>query len=441
MPAVVSTSSTGGSTTYPLLPIIQRAFPNVQSYTIDQNIVQANAEGFGVKLNNDVDVFVKCVEASKYSHKPWGDLRRTLLYSRTEARFYSEILPLLKEHSYPSSHEWQIAPKCYFAESYLEGLIGEEESAAAKLIQSDDDPNYTQEDNSILQGKGGSLILQSLQDKYYQTSPLTVSQAKQCLSAIAKFHATAFGNKEILYQVSQKLCEYGGSYHLKNRNPKELANIKTTWEDFVNNIRNGDNVPKDFFERVAIRNIGQRIFDVAEYVSEELSPSYDDEYAMIVHGDYKAMNVFLPVIDDDQVDNQPLLIDFSSVGVGIGASDVAMHVTHAVEPKDLVNGGEENLIKWYLKELENALPHSKKGIYSNDIGMRHYRFATVDYFRFILGRIWRGCSLKTFEKRKNSKNFVLVSRNMEAALAFIERVDRYLDEIEREIESKNNPEL
>ena len=446
---------TTGAIVYPLLPIIQRVFPNVQSYNVDENIVQANAEGFCVQLNtndnnddddaiqtttntrneSNIDIFVKCVEASKYSHKPWGDLRRTLLYARTEARFYSNILPLLKEQSCLDDGDdcWKIAPTCYLAESYLDGLIGEDESAAAKAL-GEDDPKYDTDDYSILEGKGGNLILSSMKGGYYQTSPLNMSQASQCLSAIAKFHASAFGNKELLKKVSQELCEYGGSYHLRNRNQKEIANIRTTWADFMANIRDGAPNNGEFFDRENIRNIGQRIYDVAEYVAEELSPSYDDEFATIVHGDYKAMNVFLPL--DENRNKEPLLIDFASCGVGMGVSDVAMHITHAILPKDLSNGGEEKLVEGYLKEFQNALPPSKQGLYTKDISMRHYRFATVDYFRFVLGRLWRGATLESFEKKKNSKNAVLVSRNVEAALAFIERTDRYLEEIENEIKDK-----
>ena len=429
-------SNTGGA--YPLLPIIQRAFPDVTSYFIEDNIVQANAEGFCVHLNeNDGDIFVKCVEASKYSHKPWDDLRRTLLYSRTEARFYSDILPVLKENT---AFDWNIAPSCFLSESHLVDLIGEEESAAAKEDgDNSSDPKYSAEDNSILQGKGGNLILQSLKNDFYQTSPLTLSQASLCLSAIAQFHATAFGNKEILQQVSQQLCEYGGSYHLKNRNVKEIVKIRDTWDDFMTNISLG--APPNFFDRQDISNIGQRIYDVAEYVSNELSPSYEDDYATIVHGDYKAMNVFLPLDNDDCKNKEPLMIDFASSGVGMGVSDVAMHITHAVHPTDLQNGGEEELVEAYLQYFYNALPADKKNVYSKVDALRHYRFATVDYFRFVLGRLWRGATLESFEKKKNSKNAVLVSRNIEAALAFIERTERYLKEIENEIQTKSRNEL
>ena len=64
--------------------------------------------------------------------------------------------------------------------------------------------------------------------------------------------------------------------------------------------------------------------------------------------------------------------------------------------------------------------------------MRHYRLACVDYLRFIMGRFWRNATPESFEKRKDSKNTTLINRNLEAALAFIEKVDRYLEAFEKE---------
>jgi thiamine kinase-like enzyme len=452
------------STALPLLPLLQRVFPDIASYQIEDTIVQSNADGFGIiatssntnddandndgnnNVSNNINkrLFVKCVEASKYSNRPWADLRRALLYSRTEARFYSDILPLLRERS---SSNWDIAPKCYLAESCLDDLIGEDESTAAEQKQvtidnGNNDPKYNVNDDSILQGKGGNLILESLKDKYYQSSPLTLNQASDCLSAVAKFHAAAFEDKEILQQVSTKLCEYGGSYHLSNRNPKELNEIRETWDQLVADIR--DAAPSGFFEREHIMNIGQRIYDVAGYVSKQLSPSYGDDCATLVHGDYKAMNVFLPLTatdcnnnnNDGDENGEPLLIDFSSVGIGLGVSDIAMHIPHAVSPQDLENGGEEQLVEHYYQVFHNALPLSKKDAYTKEQFMRHYRFATVDYFRFILGRMWKGLTLEVFEKRRELKNFAEFNRTIEAALAFIERVDKYLIEIEKEIQDQ-----
>ena len=411
-----------------LLNTIQRAFPDAHAYTIEDNIKQANAEGFVVTVHginkNSTNLFVKTVEANSYSHKPWGDLRRTLLYSRTEARFYSDILPLLKE----KTSDWDIAPNCFLAETTLNGLIEEHESTSAKPSDSEDDPSYTENDTTILDGRGGLLVLESFKsNEFFQTSPLTPREASRCLEAIAQFHATAYQDNIILEIVSDKLCEYGGSYHLKNRNPKELTNIQKTWSDFCDGIRTA---APELFERESIQNLGKRIQDMAEEISAELSPTYDDKYATVVHGDYKAMNVFIKEDDRNGDSNSlPIIIDFASTGLGLGMSDAAMH-TYALRPENLVDGGEEKLVEQYLDALERALPDHQS--YPRDVAMRHYRLAVIDYFRFVMGRLWRGATLETFEKRKDSKNSVYVNRSIEAAINFIERADKYLTEIEIE---------
>uniref|UniRef100_A0A7S3XJ37 Aminoglycoside phosphotransferase domain-containing protein n=1 Tax=Heterosigma akashiwo TaxID=2829 RepID=A0A7S3XJ37_HETAK len=174
---------------------------------------------------------------------------------------------------------------------------------------------------------------------------------------------------------------------------------------------------------------------MAGFISEELSPAYNDNYATIVHGDYKAMNVFLPTMTDEREDEaHPIIIDFASTGVGLGMSDVAMHITHALDPEHLVNGGEEAMVDGYLEALGEALPEGCS--YPREVALRHYRLAVVDYFRFIMGRLWKGATLETFEKRKSSKNTVYVNRSVGAAVNFIERADRYLSEFEEERREK-----
>eukprot|EP00536_Pseudo-nitzschia_multiseries_P000905 jgi/Psemu1/300394/fgenesh1_kg.11_\ len=176
---------------------------------------------------------------------------------------------------------------------------------------------------------------------------------------------------------------------------------------------------------------------MAHLISEELSPAYNEKYATVVHGDYKAMNVFIASKDggNEGKPSSPIIIDFASTGVGLGMSDVAMHITHAVPPQHLVDGGEEKLVEKYLDALNEALPDHHS--YPKDVAMRHYRLAVIDYFRFIMGRLWRGASLETFEKRKDSMNSVYVNRSIEAAINFIERADKYLAEFEKEMNGRH----
>ena len=77
-----------------------------------------------------------------------------------------------------------------------------------------------------------------------------------------------------------------------------------------------------------------------------------------------------------------------------------------------------------------------KNIYSKDEALRHHRLATIDYFRFILGRQWKGVTQEIFAKRNKDTNFAMVNRNIEAAVKFAERTSAYLTEIEAEMKAK-----
>ena len=436
----------------PILTNLQRVDPNIKSYETTKHIIQSSAEGFIVKTKTSSEerrhLFVKYVEPKKYSHKVWADLRRTIHYTRTEVRFYNEILPTLKNNV---NDDWPICPKVYLADYNVQGLMDENESTEAKEVAESDessaspDPQYDANDTSVLEGKYGVLVLDNATEvnKCFQIAPLCLNLALKSVEALAKFHATAFQKEDILTKVSERLCRYGGSYHLKNRNPKEMQHLVEAWEGFVRDI--GPEAPSGFFDDVKMQTLGKRVFDAAEYISQELSPLPNEPFATIVHGDYKAMNIFFRGENEEEgvdlapthINMSPLLIDFASSGVGLGASDLAMHVAHVALPEDLDNGMEDILVEKYFSVLQDALPDNVKNTYSREEARRHYLFGTVDYFRFILGRQWKGATTEVFAKRNKDTNFAMVNRSIDAALHFSKRVDLYLRDIEEEMSSAN----
>lgn len=429
--------------------------PNILYYDTTAHIVQSSAEGFAIRAHTSSegerirDLFVKCVEPKKYSHKVWADLKRTVHYTRTEVRFYNEILPMLKKEV---KDGWLICPRIYLAEYELSGLLPEEtEEECTGVVENPitdgtcgtwsyfPEPKYDERDTSILDGKYGILVMDNVKEvnNCFQTSPLDSKMAQQSVKALAKFHAIAFQNIEILTKVSRRLCRYGGSYHLKNRNPKEMQHLEEAWDGFIRDI--GPEAPDGFFDDIKLQRLGKRVYDAAEFISQELSPSPNEPFATIVHGDYKAMNIFLPKEDDNITNSTPLLIDFASSGVGLGVSDLAMHIAHALTSEDLEdNGMEEVLFNLYYDTLQKALPSALKFVYSKQDAWRHYKFATVDYFRFILGRQWKGATVEVFERRSTDTNFGMVNRSIRAALHFVKCADTYLREIEKDMEQLKN---
>ena len=434
-----------------LKPILRHALPGIISYEhIGDGVKQANAEGSRILSRHsssmsekyddnddcpvlETELFLKRVAAKAYAHKSWTDMRRTLVYLRTEVRFYNEIVPLLLASNDNDDMLRHQIPKCFHAQYDLSGLI-DESSLTTDAKQPSPLPDDEEQINAILETKGGQMLLESLSPShgYYQDSPISPQQSLACLKAVAELHASAWGNKALLKQINDRLSSAGGSYHLQFRNPKELQNMVASWQTFRENFV-GLNEKTKILEKESVVRLGERVYNMAEYVSRELSPSWDDEYATLVHGDYKAMNVFLR--SDDDGDKPPVMIDFSCTGIGLGISDVGMHIVHA--NLDLQNGVEEELLEGYLTALEEAVSRrtGERWTYPRRIAMRHYQLACIDYLRFILGRFWRSATPESFEKKKASKNTTLINRNVDAAMAFIEKVDKYLEVFEQEIKA------
>lgn len=423
--------------------VLKHAFPHLISYESKKVISQANAEGQRLLLTlhdtddqavpYDHEVFVKKVAVADYiaTKKDWADLRRTLLYMRTEVRFYNDIYRQLHLH---------FAPKIYVAQHSLaeEGWMPDDESGlspagAPPAVYEAYHRPAEKDDSSAKEVKGsGEIVMDCVNDEeYFQASPISVAQSKQCLTAVAQLHAAAWRNESLLKDCAERLSL--ASFHLEVRNPKELDGMEASWEHFATQFA-GPLQEANLVTRT--KTLGKRLKDAAKSISQQLSPRYNDEYATVVHGDYKAMNVFLPRKTAPKL--PALMVDFASTGIGLGVSDLAMHIHHAVLPQDLANGGEEELVDFYLQELERLLPDGET--YPRDTAEKHYRMAVIDYGRFVLGRFWKTATPETFEKRKDSPNTTLINRNVEAAMAFIDRLERYLTEFENR-QANNGGEL
>ena len=434
-----------------LLPILQQAFPAALSYEpLASPIIQANAEGQLVSVSFDIEdgdtdaaschtaatktCFVKTVDANQYNEKKaWPDLRRTLMYLRTEVRFYQEILPdLLSAMGGHGSDAVSVnfsTPEVFAAHYDLDGLLTEEERATDDPTKEPANVDWSADTNTNANTKGGYIVMEAISDtEYTQESPITIQQAKEALESIAVFHASAWENETLLKKAQDRLSK--GSYHLKTRNPKEVAGLPKAWTQFsaAFGIVNDDDDEE---------NLGKRIQDLAEYICDETSPDPTDQYTTLSHGDFKAMNCFLP-IQQQQNDTAStsrrgvILVDFASTGVGLGMSDVAMLIHHAVRPEHLENGGEIMLVDHYLDALNKKLLLSKqRHEYPKEVALWHYKLAVADYFRFFLGRFWKTATPESFEKKKDSKNTALINRDRDAAFRFLERAKTYVSEIEK----------
>ena len=383
-------------------------FPTSHSATLTLSCADGSARS----------LFLKKVTNASMAHKPWADRQRTLKYIRTEARFYAEFAPTLAARGVSLARAALVVDR-------TEALVGRE-------VQ---EPAGEEPPESALKECGAMLLLEPVVG-YEQASPLAPSRAALALAAVAKLHAAAWEDRELLSAAAGRLQRHGGSFALSIRNPKELSKIKANWENFKVTFAP---LAPDLFARAGVQALGERLERWSSWVSAQLSPGAEDRFATLVHGDFKAMNVFLPSEAGNMGEtDEALLIDFASTGIGFGAADVAMHLQHAILPADLADGGEERLIDGYLAALAAARgPHADTQ-YPREIALKHYRLGVVDYGRFIVGRFWTAATPETFAAKANSPNSGLWNRSVEAALGFVERIDRCLGQLE---DSAEGPQI
>lgn len=130
----------------------------------------------------ETELFLKRVATSSYTHKSWTDTRRTLVYLRTEVRFYNEIVPLLLATHNGSNNNGNGVlttastlhnhlPVVHHADYDLTGLVPEDcptnnTKQPSPFPENDNNDNNIDDielqKNQLLQNKGGHILLQSL---------------------------------------------------------------------------------------------------------------------------------------------------------------------------------------------------------------------------------------------------------------------------------------
>ncbi|KAH8080988.1 phosphotransferase-like protein [Aureococcus anophagefferens] len=291
---------------------------SVAATTVADELKQPNSHSAVLRLELSDgaarEVFVKKVTARHLAHKPWADRRRSLAYARCELRFYREFAPGLD--------------------------VG---TPRVALLEDAGLEDLGTRSRQRRRGVGGGHVAGDRRGGFEQASPLAPARAA---------------------------LRHGGSFALSIRNPKELERLEANWATFKANF--AAVAPPGFFDAPGVADLGGRLKRAARFVANELAPQPGDAFACLVHGDLKAMNVFLPTDDGERA----LLIDFASTGVGYGMADVAMHLAHAVFP--LPADVEDGLIDGCLAALDACGIDGTEGspYYYTRGAARHHRPAS-----------------------------------------------------------------
>mmetsp|Transcript_9125 Transcript_9125/g.20120 ORF Transcript_9125/g.20120 Transcript_9125/m.20120 type:complete len:486 (+) Transcript_9125:91-1548(+) len=370
--------------------------------------------------NGERLLFLKKVLVTEAKLESLPALRRDLASNGNEVRFYEEFRDILSQRGLPLIKAIHVDSRLSFLDQNLD--------AAAT-------------DEVALRGSGALFLLESAEG-YYQASPLSAKQAKTTLKLLANFHAAAWEDEELLVRAANRLHPLAGYWTMQQRGREEMGRMAENWKGYVAAFAA---LRPELFARPGIAELAQRIERLAVWVSEELSTLPGQPFATLVHGDYKAMNIFLredlketesqrfsPSPAYPSAESDALLIDFQWTGVGFGMSDVAMHLSHSVAVDALRDGGERSLVQGYHQELLAAIGTSRAAAYTTEIAWRHYCLAVVDYARMVLGCFFVNASPQVFAARAQQENVGLCYRDVEASFHFVERVDRSLRAIEEE---------
>uniref|UniRef100_A0A7S4SL22 Aminoglycoside phosphotransferase domain-containing protein n=1 Tax=Alexandrium monilatum TaxID=311494 RepID=A0A7S4SL22_9DINO len=222
-------------------------------------------------------VYLKKVLAKGMPPKSLSALRRDLASNRNEARFYREFAPILAGRGLPLLRALLVDERIAVGESSEPAPDGApSEEAAAR-------------EEAALRS-GGLLLLMESADGYWQTSPLDTSQAAESLHLLARFHASAWQDAELLSAVAGRLHRTGGYWTLEQRGEEELRRMGEHWRQYVAGF---SSLAPELFRRPGVAELAARVERLAPWVARQLAPSPGDPFATLIHGDYKAMNIFL----------------------------------------------------------------------------------------------------------------------------------------------------
>jgi len=278
--------------------------------------------------------------------------------------------------------------------------------------------------------EGGLVLLMESAEGYVQPSPLSFDRAAQALKLLAQFHAAAWGDAEALKLIATRLHPQACYWTLERRGEEEMRQMRGNWDLYLQRF---SGFAPELLSRPDIVALAARVERLAHAVAREMAPEPDDPFATLVHGDYKAMNIFFRQDEAANFSGAPALpIDFQWTGVGLGMADVAMHLAHSVAPEALAGNGETALLEVYRSSLHDALDGTSATAYTAEIANRHYCLGVVDYARMVFGAFFKGASPDSFASRAHMPNVGLAYKNVEASLLFVERVDRCLRTLEED---------
>mmetsp|Transcript_4178 Transcript_4178/g.12612 ORF Transcript_4178/g.12612 Transcript_4178/m.12612 type:complete len:500 (+) Transcript_4178:3-1502(+) len=405
-----------------IVPGTERRWPQSHSGKL-RLVLQRPARGNAVALPQQQEtrlLFFKKAVAQHHPGKTPAALRRTLATNRSEARFYRGFVPKLAARGVPFL-------RAFWVDERFEALAPPGSEVTEVAAPPSSGRADEQEAHASLRSTGMLLLLESAEG-YSQASPLDAEQAGCTLRLLARMHAAAWEDRELLARAADQLHPTGGTW--VQREAAELQRARSVWPRFLQAFTP---IAPGLLGRPELVRLAERLEAVVPQVVAETTASPGSSFATLLHGDFKAANAFLP--EDARCGGMAVPIDFQGVGVGFGMGDVAMHLIHSVSFEALCDGGEERLVSAYLEALAAELSPAAAAAYTPEVAWRQYRLAVLSYSRMLLGGFVTDASPEAYAAQNASPraiNVGMIFRDRRAALRLVERVDSCLRYLERE---------
>ena len=226
---------------------------------------------------------------------------------------------------------------------------------------------------------------------------LSTSQAKRALQWLATLHATFWGGdgSSGKQRWRRDLWDRGGFWTTAATASSEKADSKMIAAQWVPTMRWLESKQPTYCTTLT-KGLGSRLQaaagPIARFLTAASAPT--SSYSTLIHGDYKAANLFFKHDQDDACggDNgaqSVAALDFQYTGAGVGAEDVAYLLYP--DARGHYFDVEDELLETYHEQLVSQLMQTQKGGPSSmplDIFRQFYELGRVDLTLYWLSRGW-----------------------------------------------------
>jgi 3'-phosphoadenosine 5'-phosphosulfate (PAPS) 3'-phosphatase len=200
---------------------------------------------------------------------------------------------------------------------------------------------------------------------------------------------------------------------------------------------------------VDLEKIGERLQKVAGVAGEEAHPFHDGKgeawrkYRTLIHGDPKQANLFFRRSEGEL---EVGLIDFQWCGFGLAATDIAHHISAALQPSCVSYDGKKEieLLDHYYQCLAEGLiefgvasseEDVKNRIFPRQVLQKQYEVALLDICRMVYAYAWRRWKSES-KPTPESLNRNAYNKSLPSALWLITRCSTLLSSHETNLSAR-----